>query len=76
MPKIIFLIVICSLFVAAQVQAANAIQEEGLINLQDIPDYLGTNVVPLSPKELKALRLVGSYANKGMTPFKIGRAHV
>lgn len=72
MPKIILLIMTCSLLFAAQVQAANAIQEEGLINLQDIPDYLGTNVVPLSPKELKALHLVGSYASKGMPPFMSG----
>ncbi len=37
----------------------------------DIPDYLGTNVIPLTDKERRALKLSDSWARKGIDPFLV-----
>lgn len=38
----------------------------------DIPDYLGTNIIPLSAKEKKSLRLSKNWSAKGAAPFLTG----
>lgn len=67
MKTIIFAITLC-LFLVPKAYATELSTISNTIDI-NIPDYLGTEIIPLNDKEKKALKLSNSWARKGAEPI-------